>query len=34
MKAFFLDDEGNNIVTNLGKIGKELRTLNKILLKK
>ena len=34
LKNFFVDEEGNNIATHLGGISKELRTLNKILLKK
>ena len=33
-KNFFMDEEGVNIATHLGGIAKELRTLNKILLKK
>ena len=34
LKNFFVDDEGNNVATHLGSIAKELRTLNKIFLKK
>jgi len=34
LKNFLVDEEGNNIATQLGSISKELRTLNKILLKK
>jgi len=34
LKNFFVDEEGNNVATQLGSISKELRTLNKILLKK
>lgn len=34
LKNFFVDEEGNNVATHLGTISKELRTLNKILLKK
>jgi hypothetical protein len=34
LKNFFIDEAGNNISTHLGAISKELRTLNKILLKK
>jgi len=34
LKNFFVDEEGNNISTHLASISKELRTLNKILLKK
>ena len=34
LKNFFVDEEGTNISTHLGSISKELRTLNKILLKK
>jgi hypothetical protein len=34
LKNFFVDEEGNNVSTHLGSIAKELRTLNKILLKK
>ena len=34
LKNFFVDEEGNNVSTQLGSIAKELRTLNKILLKK
>jgi hypothetical protein len=30
----FIDENGNNVSTNLASISKELRTLNKILLKK
>ena len=33
-KNFFMDEEGVNVSTHLGAIAKELRTLNKILLKK
>jgi len=33
-KNFLMDDEGVNVATHLGGIAKELRTLNKILLKK
>lgn len=34
LKNFFVDEENNNVATHLGSIAKELRTLNKILLKK
>ena len=34
LKNFFVDEEGNNVASQLGLIAKELRTLNKILLKK
>lgn len=34
LKNFFVDEEGTNVATHLGSISKELRTLNKILLKK
>lgn len=34
LKNFFVDEDGNNVATHLGSISKELRTLNKILLKK
>jgi hypothetical protein len=34
LKNFFVDEEGTNISTHLASISKELRTLNKILLKK
>ena len=34
LKNFFVDEEGNNVASHLGLIAKELRTLNKILLKK
>ena len=34
LKNFFVDEDGNNVATHLGTISKELRTLNKILLKK
>jgi TATA-binding protein-associated factor Taf7 len=34
LKNFFVDEEGNNVTSQLGLIAKELRTLNKILLKK
>lgn len=34
LKNFFVDEDGNNVATQLGSISKELRTLNKILLKK
>ena len=34
LKTFFIDENGNNVSTNLASISKELRTLNKILLKK
>ena len=33
-KNFLTDEEGNNVASHLGTIAKELRTLNKILLKK
>ena len=33
-KNFLVDDEGVNVATHLGTIAKELRTLNKIMLKK
>jgi hypothetical protein len=33
-KNFFMDEEGTNVSSHLGAIAKELRTLNKILLKK
>jgi hypothetical protein len=34
LKNFLVDDEGNNVATNLGVIAHELRRLNKILSKK
>jgi len=34
LKNFLVDEEGNNVASHLGSIAKELRTLNKILLKK
>ena len=34
LKNFLVDEEGTSIATHLGSIAKELRTLNKILLKK
>ena len=34
LKNFFVDEEGNNVASHLGSIAKELRTLNKIFLKK
>jgi hypothetical protein len=34
LKHFFIDENGNSIATNIGSIAHELRTLNKILLKK
>jgi len=34
LKNFFIDEDGTNVSTHLGAISKELRTLNKILLKK
>lgn len=34
LKNFFVDEDGTNVATHLGSISKELRTLNKILLKK
>jgi hypothetical protein len=34
LKKFLVDEEGNNVASHLGSIAKELRTLNKILLKK
>ena len=34
LKNFFVDEDGTNVSTHLGSISKELRTLNKILLKK
>lgn len=34
LKNFLVDNEGNNIATNLGVIAHELRRLNKILSKK
>jgi hypothetical protein len=34
LKNFLVDEEGNNIATNLGTIAHELRRLNKILSKK
>jgi hypothetical protein len=34
LKNFFIDENGSNVSTHLGAIAKELRTLNKILLKK
>jgi hypothetical protein len=34
LKNFLVDEEGNNVACHLGSIAKELRTLNKILLKK
>ncbi len=33
-KNFLMDEEGVNVSTHMGAIAKELRTLNKILLKK
>lgn len=33
-KNFLTDEDGNNVASHLGSIAKELRTLNKILLKK
>ena len=34
LKNFFVDEDGTNVATHMGSISKELRTLNKILLKK
>lgn len=34
LKNFLADEEGTSIATHMGSIAKELRTLNKILLKK
>ena len=34
LKHFFVDNEGNNVSSNLNMIGNELRRLNKILLQK